>query len=129
MFKHLSVVDPPWYKGQLKESLVDLEKGTQVWFKLNTEKPLTLGPSYWVLEPKAKKIRHIVEDLGNSLIQRQRLTKGWAIANEKETHVLTKIFKPLVTHLVNDPSWSKVGEGSGKGGELFKLDYTNFSNR
>lgn len=102
----------PWYKGILTDNTIPgLSKGTKVWFKLNTEKPLSSGPTYWVFDANSRTLRHISEAIGNELLQGVRAEKGmWSIATEEQTRVLTQRFKPLVTKLVNSPSWKNVGK-------------------
>ncbi len=114
----------PWYKGQLKDKLLDLSPGTPVWFKLNTEKPLASGPSYWVFEPKTKAIRHIVADLGDVVLQGERLKTGWKIANEDETKALLRAFGPLVRDILSSPAWKQAGKPDNRKDKQFRLDYS-----
>jgi hypothetical protein len=118
-----AAVPSPWYKGQLKETLLDLKAGTPIWFKLNTEKPLSSGPSYWVFEPKTKTVRHLVEDIGDMTIKGERFKTGWAIANEQETESLNRVFGPIVRKIVSSPAWQNVGKPDNRKNQSFKLGY------
>lgn len=101
----------PWYKGILTDDTIPgMSKGTKVWFKLNTEKPLSSGPTYWVFDAKARVVRHISESIGNEILQGVREGRGWSIATEEQVKELKKRFTPLVNKIINSPSWKAVGK-------------------
>lgn len=123
MIRELAIAPAPWYKAKLKETFLGIKSGTLVWFKLNTEKPLSSGASYWVFDPKDEIVRHIGEGLGNETLQGFHQGNQWQIADAEETIALNKRFKPLVNKIVNSPQWSMVGHQMPKGTKEFKLDY------
>ena len=101
----------PWYKGTLTDDTIPgMSKGDKVWFKLNTERPLNSGPSYWVFNAIDRVVRHIKEDIGNDLLKGVREGNGWALANESQTKELNKRFAPLLKTILNNPNWKNVGK-------------------
>lgn len=109
----------PWYKGTLTDNTIPgMPKGSKVWFKRNTEKPLNSGPTFWVFDANKKVVRHIVEDIGSDLLQGVREDKGWSIATETQTTELNKRFKPLVTKIITGPSWANVGKPQPQPGAM-----------
>lgn len=97
MIKEIATL-APWFKATMKEKLGSLIAGEKVWVKLNTEKPLSLGPTYWIFQPATNKIMHIAEELGNEYLKRVYAGPGLgAIANEEQTKKLNaRLYQKIV---------------------------------
>lgn len=101
----------PWYKATVTDNTIPgIPKGTKVWFKLNTERPLNSGPTYWVYDHLNKVLRHVAESVGNELLDGVKVGKGWSIATEDQAKILKAKTKPLIDRLVNSKAWKGVGK-------------------
>lgn len=94
-----------WYRAVVKEDLPSFKKGTKVWVKANTEKPLRLGLTLWVFGTVSHKVSHITkENFYSSLSFDGRDYKD--IVGDKEQQKKINLFwKPVVANIISN--WNK----------------------
>lgn len=95
-----------WYKAWITQGFGPFADNDKVWLKVNTERRLKQGQTFWVFQPKRGVVRHLSKDMIENTIRPLMSGRSLVVGDARESTILNREFDPKVRDLIE--GWDKM---------------------